>query len=221
MPGRDAPLPLPAGCRPPSGRSQPAGARRATLRDRRVGGSVAARTARRGKDASARRAARPRGGGDTRARRADRPSSSGEARPQGGETETERSADRAAPAREAAPRVQDDRCEVLPPVDSFVVRRLMKILFLGRHFTYFRNFESVLRELAARGHQIHLAVEQDESLGGTKLVNGLVEEFPNVTAGVLPERPEDDWTWTATRLRLGLDHLRYQHPVFDRASKLR
>ena len=97
----------------------------------------------------------------------------------------------------------------------------MKILFLARHFTYFRNFESVLRELASRGHQLHLAVEQDESLGGTKLVHSLVDAFPNVTAGVLPEPPEDDWTWTAVRLRLGLDYLRYQHPVFDRASKLR
>ncbi len=97
----------------------------------------------------------------------------------------------------------------------------MRILFLGRHFTYFRNFESVLRELAARGHQLHLAVEQDESLGGTKLVQALVDEFPNVTAGLLPDRPEDDWTWTATRLRLGLDYLRYQHPAFDRAYKLR
>jgi hypothetical protein len=97
----------------------------------------------------------------------------------------------------------------------------MRILFLGRHFTYFRNFESVLRDLASRGHQLHLAVEQDESLGGSKLVQSLVAEFPNVTAGLLPGRPEDDWTWTATRLRLGLDHLRYQHPVFDRASKLR
>jgi hypothetical protein len=97
----------------------------------------------------------------------------------------------------------------------------MKILFLARHFTYFRNFESVLHELASRGHQLHLAVEQDESLGGSKLVNALRERFPNVTAGVLPERVEDDWTWTATRLRLGLDYLRYQHPVFDRAYKLR
>ena len=97
----------------------------------------------------------------------------------------------------------------------------MKILFLARHFTYFRNFESVLRDLASRGHQLHLAVEQDESLGGTKLVQSLLDEFPNVTACVLPERAEDDWTWTATRLRLGLDYLRYQHPVFDRAYKLR
>jgi hypothetical protein len=97
----------------------------------------------------------------------------------------------------------------------------MKILFLARHFTYFRNFESVLRELASHGHQLHLAVEQDESLGGSKLVDALREQFANVSAGVLPERPEDDWTWTATRLRLGLDYLRYQHPVFDRACKLR
>ena len=56
---------------------------------------------------------------------------------------------------------------------------------------------------------------------GRKLVQSLLDEFPNVTAGVLPERAEDDWTWTATRLRLGLDYLRYQHPVFDRAYKLR
>ena len=75
----------------------------------------------------------------------------------------------------------------------------MNILFLGRHFTYFRNFETVLRELASRGHQVHLAVEQDETLGGTKLVRSLVDEFPNVTAGPLPDSPEDDWSWTATR----------------------
>ena len=97
----------------------------------------------------------------------------------------------------------------------------MKILFVARHFTYFRNFESVLRELASRGHQLHLAVEQAESLGGTRLIQSLVDTFPGVTSGVLPVRQEDEWTWTATRLRLGLDYLRYQHPVFDRACKLR
>ena len=46
----------------------------------------------------------------------------------------------------------------------------MKILFLGRHYTYFRNFESVLRDLATRGHRLHLAVEQEDVLGGSKLV---------------------------------------------------
>ena len=97
----------------------------------------------------------------------------------------------------------------------------MKILFLGRHYTYFRNFEGVLRELATRGHRLHLAVEQEDVLGGSKLVTALADEFPNVTYGLAPGRPEDDWAWTATRLRLGLDYLRYLHPTFDQAYKLR
>jgi hypothetical protein len=38
-------------------------------------------------------------------------------------------------------------------------RDAMNILFFGRRFTYFRNFDTVLRELASRGHLIHLAVD--------------------------------------------------------------
>ena len=37
----------------------------------------------------------------------------------------------------------------------------MRILFLGRRYTDFRNFDSVLRELASRGHEIHLGVERE------------------------------------------------------------
>jgi hypothetical protein len=97
----------------------------------------------------------------------------------------------------------------------------MKILFLGRHYTYFRNFESVLRGLAGRGHTIHLAVERDESFGGLAMVQALASEFPSITYGEAPGRADDDWSWMVNRLRLGLDYLRYQHPVFDTASKLR
>ena len=42
----------------------------------------------------------------------------------------------------------------------------MKVLFIARHFTYFRNFESVIAELAERGHQVHLAADREEALGG-------------------------------------------------------
>ena len=99
----------------------------------------------------------------------------------------------------------------------------MKVLFLGRHYTYFRNFDSVLRELAARGHRIHLASERGDPQGmsGLVLVEALAAASPSITFGEAPGRADDRWTWTAGRLRLGLDHLRYQHPVFDRASKLR
>jgi hypothetical protein len=43
----------------------------------------------------------------------------------------------------------------------------MKILFIARHFTYFRNYESVIATLAERGHQLHLAAEREEDLGGS------------------------------------------------------
>ena len=97
----------------------------------------------------------------------------------------------------------------------------MRILFLGRHYGYFRNFESVLRALASHGHAIHLAVEREETHGGTRLVARLAAEYPTLTHGTAPGREDDDRTWAAGRLRLGLDYLRYQHRVFDEAYKLR
>ena len=96
----------------------------------------------------------------------------------------------------------------------------MRILFFGRRFTYFRNFDSVLRELASRGHVIHLAVER-ETDEGRPLVEGLVAEYPNISVGVAPGRTPDDWSWVASRLRHGLEYLRYQHKLFDDTPKLR
>ncbi|HKH71051.1 MAG TPA: hypothetical protein VKA59_06850 [Vicinamibacterales bacterium] len=97
----------------------------------------------------------------------------------------------------------------------------MRILFFGRRFTYFRNFDTVLRELASRGHVIHLAVER-ETEDGRRLVDGLVAEYPdNITVGVAPGRADDDWSWLTTRLRPGLEHLRYQHKLFDDTPMLR
>ena len=97
----------------------------------------------------------------------------------------------------------------------------MKILFFGRHFTYFRNFESVLRGMAERGHQIHLAADRDESTGGLQLVQTLAATYPNLTYGEAPPRAADDNAWVANHLRLGLDYLRYQHRIFDNAPTLR
>jgi len=97
----------------------------------------------------------------------------------------------------------------------------VKILFFGRHFTYFRNFESVLRGLAERGHHIHLAADRDESTGGLQLVQTLAAAYPNLTYGDAPPRAADDDAWVGNHLRLGLDYLRYQHRIFDQALTLR
>jgi len=97
----------------------------------------------------------------------------------------------------------------------------VRILFFGRHFTYFRNFESVLRGLAERGHHIHLAAERDEAIGGQQLVETLAATYPNLTYGHAPARVADDDAWVASHLRLGLDYLRYQHRIFDQALTLR
>ena len=57
----------------------------------------------------------------------------------------------------------------------------MKVLFAALHLAYFRNFESVIRELAARGHQVHLAGDEPEAMGGQALAERLAAEHAGIT----------------------------------------
>jgi hypothetical protein len=97
----------------------------------------------------------------------------------------------------------------------------MKILFLARHFGYLRNYESVVLQLAADGHQVHLAADREEMLGGREMVERWARQCPAVTTGWTPDREGDNWFWLATRLRLAQDFLRYQDPRYDAAPQLR
>ena len=97
----------------------------------------------------------------------------------------------------------------------------MKILFIARHFTYFRNYESVITALAERGHHIHLAAEKDEYLGGRAMVERLVAEKPSaITHGWIPDRA-DVWATFVVKLRMTLDYLRYLEPAYASTPKLR
>lgn len=96
----------------------------------------------------------------------------------------------------------------------------MKYLFFARHFTYLRNFESVLRALAERGHQVHIAAERDEEFGGRAMIDRLATDHPGITAGWAPERA-DQWYRLATKLRLTLDYLRYLEPAYESTPRLR
>jgi hypothetical protein len=97
----------------------------------------------------------------------------------------------------------------------------VKILFIARHFTYFRNYESVIASLAERGHRIHLAAEKDEYLGGGAMVERLVDRHPDaISHGWIPNRG-DRWATLATKLRMTLDYLRYLEPAYQATPRLR
>ena len=96
----------------------------------------------------------------------------------------------------------------------------MKYLFFARHFTYLRNYESVLCALAERGHRVHVAAERDEAFGGREMVDRLTSRYPGITSGWAPERA-DGWYRLATKLRLTLDYLRYLEPAYETTPRLR
>jgi hypothetical protein len=97
----------------------------------------------------------------------------------------------------------------------------VKILFIARHFTYFRNFDSVIALLAERGHHVHLAADRDDALGGRDLVDRLAQQHPRVTVGDTPIRHVGRYTRVGRALRLGLDFLRYSGPEYDTMPRLR
>src|SRR6185503_20456681 len=70
----------------------------------------------------------------------------------------------------------------------------MKILFLARRYSYYRNYDSVIRSLAARGHVLHLAVDR-ENAEGLPLIQRLAAASPNITYEELPPKAGDAWTW--------------------------
>jgi hypothetical protein len=97
----------------------------------------------------------------------------------------------------------------------------MKILFTALHFANYRNFESVIRDLAARGHQVHLLADEKESFGGQALVERLAAECPGITWGWTPSPAEEPWFPFAQKVRFALDYVRFLDPRYAEAEKLR
>jgi hypothetical protein len=98
----------------------------------------------------------------------------------------------------------------------------MNVLFVARHFTYFRNFESVIVAFADRGHQVHLAADREEALGGRELVDRLAARYPQrVTVGFTPILQWGRYRRLSAALRIGLDYLRYSDPRYEATPKIR
>ncbi|MEQ1574642.1 MAG: hypothetical protein ABL993_10390 [Vicinamibacterales bacterium] len=97
----------------------------------------------------------------------------------------------------------------------------MRVLIAALHNGYYRNLESVVDELARRGHQIFLGSERPVSaLGGQSIVERLAEAHKGVSHGTVRWR-EQRTRFLATKVRLALDYLRYLEPAYADASSLR
>jgi hypothetical protein len=97
----------------------------------------------------------------------------------------------------------------------------MKVLFLAAHYAYYRNFESVIVALADRGHTVHLAADEQESLGGKALVERLASGRSGVTYGYAPSLDDEPWFRLARKLRGASDYVRFHDDAFAPFGKSR
>ena len=88
----------------------------------------------------------------------------------------------------------------------------MKVLFAGLHLAYFRNFDSVIVELARRGHRVHLTGDETEAMGGQQLAERLAAGHDGVTWDLLPSLESEPWFDAARRMRVALDYVRALEP---------
>jgi hypothetical protein len=97
----------------------------------------------------------------------------------------------------------------------------VRILFSTQHFAGFRNFESVVRLLAERGHTVILVAEETETFGGQALVERLAAEYPDVTWTYAPSLEDEPWFPVAQKMRFALEYVRFLDPRYREAVKLR
>jgi len=96
----------------------------------------------------------------------------------------------------------------------------MKILFLMDSPEYLRFYDSAIQELAARGHEVAIAVnhQRDKKPVG---IEGLRTNADRVRVlGVVPESV-GVWSHVAYKLRGTMDFVRFLHPTFRDAPALR
>jgi len=98
----------------------------------------------------------------------------------------------------------------------------MKILFSMRHPGALRNYASTLRELARRGHQIHLAFMMQDKLGDGRLLWELTNDHPEIGYGELGKKTTwRFWLGLARGIRYATDYVRYFTPEYADAVALR
>jgi hypothetical protein len=97
----------------------------------------------------------------------------------------------------------------------------VRIFFSMWHLGSFRMHEPVIRDLAARGHEIHVALGRAEGLGWGKALDNLVADCPTVSWSWLSPPTAAFWAEIGKTIRLWADYLRYFHPDYDETPKLK
>ena len=99
----------------------------------------------------------------------------------------------------------------------------IRIFLSVQHLGSFLVYEPVVRELAERGHTLHLAVSRAESLGWEKTLAGVIADHPQITWSWLSPSPSASGFWfeLAKTIRLWADYLRYFDPYYANAPKLK
>jgi hypothetical protein len=98
----------------------------------------------------------------------------------------------------------------------------MKILFSMRHSGALRNYASTIRELAQRGHHVHLVFMMQDKLGDGRLLWELSNDHANVTYSELGKKtPWRFWLGLARGVRSASDYVRYGTPEYKDAHALR
>lgn len=98
----------------------------------------------------------------------------------------------------------------------------MNVLFSILTPAFLKNFESVVRLLAQRGHSVHLVFHTPTRAKGVEiLAESLCRESPLITMGQAPTPRKDRWLNLAMDLRAADDYLYFRQPKFHDSYKLR
>jgi hypothetical protein len=91
----------------------------------------------------------------------------------------------------------------------------VRILFAALHNGYYRNLDSVVEELARRGHEIHLGAErEDSSFGGQPIVDRSDRRLRQCQLG-LHGGSRSESLFLSSKIRFAIDYLRISSPHMD------
>jgi len=98
----------------------------------------------------------------------------------------------------------------------------VRILFIARRFSYLKNFEGPILELARRGHALHLvALAGEGKLEGSAIVQRWADSEPGITFERLPPAPQQQSKLgLRARISMMVDYLRYLDPAYQDAGGL-